>query len=134
IVEQINLNTKQARTFQLVALHSLVLKPEPLRMFLSGLGGTGKSMVINAIRTYFISCSQEHRFRLTSYRGIAARNISGMTLHSALMLNQRSKCSTSSKTNHDLVSMWQGVDYLFIDKISMVGCKTLVQISDALSI
>ncbi|KAK0229870.1 hypothetical protein EDD85DRAFT_751977, partial [Armillaria nabsnona] len=73
----------------LVALHSLALQPEPLRMFLSGPGGTGKSTVINAIWTYFISRGQERRFRLTSYTGIAACNISGMTLHSALMLNQR---------------------------------------------
>lgn len=100
-------------------------------MFLSGPGGTGKSTVINAICTYFILRGQERRFHLTSYTGIAAHNISGMTLHSALMLNQKSKHSNSSKTKNDLVSMWQGVDYLFIDEISMVRCKTLVQISDA---
>ncbi|KAK0460496.1 P-loop containing nucleoside triphosphate hydrolase protein, partial [Desarmillaria tabescens] len=132
IVDQFNLNTEQARAFRLVASHSLASKPDPLRMFLSGAGGTGKSTVINAIWTYFNQRGQDRRFRLTSYTRIAARNISGMTIHSALMLNQRNKRGASTKTNCDLIAMWQGVDYLFIDEISMVGCKTLMEISNAL--
>jgi len=29
--------------------------------------------------------------------------------------------------------MWEGVDYLFIDKVSMISCKFLCRISEALS-
>jgi hypothetical protein len=30
--------------------------------------------------------------------------------------------------------MWHGVDYLFIDEISMIGCKLLAKIHNALQI
>ncbi|PBK92433.1 hypothetical protein ARMGADRAFT_930722 [Armillaria gallica] len=83
-----NLNTEQARAFRIIAEHSLRSKPEPLRMFLGGPGGTGKSMVINTIKSFFDARGQSRRFRLASYTGIAARNIQGMTLHSALMLGK----------------------------------------------
>lgn len=101
-------------------------------MYLGGAGGTGKSRVINALREFFIRQGQERRFLLTSYTGVAAKNISGMTVHSALGLNQRKKGSTVSKTNSDLRSMWEGVDYLFIDEVSMIGCSLLYNISEAL--
>ncbi|KAI0038037.1 hypothetical protein FA95DRAFT_1461306, partial [Auriscalpium vulgare] len=84
------LNTEQARAFQIVAEHSLVGNAAPLRMFLSGPGGTGKSRVINALVEYFKQRGEERRLRLCAYTGVAARNIGGMTLHSALSLNQRS--------------------------------------------
>ncbi|KAH7924616.1 hypothetical protein BV22DRAFT_992571, partial [Leucogyrophana mollusca] len=82
------LNTEQARAFTIVAEHSLLAHPDPLRMFIGGPGGTGKSRVITALRQYFDRRDESRRFRLTSYMGVAARNISGMTLHSALNLNQ----------------------------------------------
>ncbi len=55
-----------------------------------------------------------------------------MTLHSALLLNHCAKKGVVTQTNHDLISMWQGVDYMFIDEVSMVGSKLLVQINNAL--
>ncbi|KAI0717168.1 hypothetical protein C8Q76DRAFT_616953, partial [Earliella scabrosa] len=84
-----SLNTEQRRAFQLVAEHSLLDKPEPLRMFLGGFGGTGKSRVIQALTAFFEARNQSRRLRLSSYTGIAARNIEGATLHSALALDQR---------------------------------------------
>ncbi|KAJ7729152.1 hypothetical protein B0H16DRAFT_1237284, partial [Mycena metata] len=57
-----------------------------LRMHLGGPGGTGKSRVIDALQDFFVARGESRRFRLSSYTGVAARNISGMTLHSALML------------------------------------------------
>ncbi|KAJ6621962.1 hypothetical protein B0H10DRAFT_2015445 [Mycena sp. CBHHK59/15] len=62
-------------------------------MFLGGPGGTGKSRVLNALTNFFTRRSQERRFRLASYTGagVAARNVSGMTLHAALNLGQKLK-------------------------------------------
>ena len=58
-----------------------------------------------------------------------------MTLHSALSLNQSDQFKKiGSRTHRDLVAMWQGVDYLFIDEVSMIGCKLLLQINEALRI
>ena len=63
----------------------------------------------------------------------AAKNISGMTLHTALCLNQKFSMGTQSKTHRDLIAMWEGVDYLFIDEVSMIGCRFLLRISKALT-
>ncbi|KAJ3843075.1 hypothetical protein F5878DRAFT_508978, partial [Lentinula raphanica] len=78
------LNTDQERAFRLIALHTVVKNATPLRMFIGGPGGTGKSYVIACVNKFFQSTNQTRRFRLCSYTGVAANNISGMTLHSAL--------------------------------------------------
>jgi hypothetical protein len=65
--------------------------------------------------------------------GVAVQNISGMTLHSCLMLNQQKARGNGGKSKRDLVAMWQNFDYLLIDEVSMIGCNFLLQISQALS-
>lgn len=132
IISEYTLSLEQERAFRIIAEHSMLLKPGPLRMFLNGPGGTGKSRVINALTDFLQRRNQSRRFRLCSYTGVAAKNITGMTLHSALLLNHRAKKGVVTQTNHDLISMWQGVDYMFIDEASMVGSKLLVQINNAL--
>ncbi|KAG1727365.1 uncharacterized protein EDB91DRAFT_1061169, partial [Suillus paluster] len=89
MIQEFGLNTEQARAFSLIANHSIQSCGDSLHMFLGGPGGTGKSHVITAIQEYFKCRNEGNRFRLVSYMGVAARNISGMTLHSALLLNQR---------------------------------------------
>lgn len=56
-----------------------------------------------------------------------------MTLHAALFLNQRKKRGMSGKCRRDLIAMWEGVDYLFVDEVSTIGCRLLLKISEALS-
>lgn len=130
LIDEFTLNTEQARAFRVVCEHSQESGLDPLRMFLAGAGGTVKSRVIHALTEFFRRRNQGRRFRLSSFTGVAARNISGMTLHAALNL-ERSKNRTV-KAQHDLVAMWEGVDYLFIDEVSMIGCKLIYQISEAL--
>lgn len=43
LIEEFPLNREQARAFRIVAEHSMKDKPPPLRMYLGGPGGTGKS-------------------------------------------------------------------------------------------
>ncbi|KAI0059114.1 hypothetical protein BV25DRAFT_1765076, partial [Artomyces pyxidatus] len=132
VIDKFTLNAEQARAFTIIAEHSLQDKPEPLRMYIGGAGGTGKSRVINALQDFFAQRNQARRLRLCSYTGVAARNISGMTLHSALCLNQRSSGTSKVNTRRDLTAMWEGVDHLFVDEVSMVGCELLLSISEAL--
>jgi len=132
MIEKNTLNTEQARAFRLISEHSLDKHNEQLCMYLGGAGGTGKSRIINVLREFFVCQRQAQRFCIVSYTGVAAKIIDGMTIHSALRLNQRKKETALSKTNSDLWSMWEGVDYLFIDEISMIGCSLLYKISEAL--
>ena len=128
------LNCEQTRAFRIIAEHSLANgRLPPLRMFINGSGGTGKSRVINALKDYFDACGQGRRFRLASYTGIAAKNIHGMTLHAALSLDDRRTTTRSSQSYRDLVAMWEGVDYFFIDEVSMISCQLLCKISTALN-
>jgi len=67
--------------------------PTPYRLFLSGPGGVGKSHVISLIhhdtvKLLRLSCQFEPDILvlLTAPTGIAAMNINGMTIHSALLL------------------------------------------------
>lgn len=133
IIDEFTLNAEQTRAFKIVAQHSLIDRPEALRMDLGGPGGTGKSRVINALKVFFERRNQSRRFRLASYTGVAAKNISGMTLHAALSLNQRLQSGARGKTRRDLIAMWEGVDYLIIDEVSMIGCRFLLRISEALT-
>jgi hypothetical protein len=66
--------------------------------------------------------------------GIAARHINGMTLHSLLCLNAKKNNKSNTKSHRDLMAMWEGVDYLFIDEVSMISCQFLCRISEALSL
>ena len=127
-----NLNAEQTRAFQMIADHSYQSLPTPLWMYIGGVGGTGKSRIIRALRAFFLESHQSCRLRLSSYTGVAALNISGVTLHSALSLEQRKGETTEGRTHRDLSAMWEGVDYLLIDEVSMIGCRFLAQINNAL--
>lgn len=63
--------------------------------------------------------------------GIAAQNISGMTLHAALCMSHLGS-RRSNLTMSTLMAMWEGVDFLFIDEVSMISCEFLCRISEAL--
>ncbi|KAJ3761501.1 hypothetical protein EV360DRAFT_37662, partial [Lentinula raphanica] len=123
---------EQERAFRLIAEHSVSKHVENLRMYIGGPGGTGKSYVIASLDRFFSSTGQQRRFRLCSYTGVAANNIAGMTLHSALCLGSVPLAKINAVTSQDLIAMWDGVDYLFIDEVSMIGCAFLYRVSQAL--
>lgn len=130
------LNEEQDRAFRTVAMHAISNRPCcPLNLFIHGPGGTGKSRVIDALKALFSAIGQDRRFRLSSYTGVAAKNIQGMTLHCLLNLSQIGKENkNTSKSEAELFEMWTGVEYLFIDEVSMIGSELLADISAALSI
>ncbi|KAI0821063.1 hypothetical protein BC629DRAFT_1277568, partial [Irpex lacteus] len=126
LVAKWSLNVEQARAFRIIANHASTAQDsstEKLRMYLGGPGGTGKSRVISAVKDFFETVNESRRFRLASFTGIAAKNISGSTLHSLLGLSMSGQAAKrGSKTNLELISMWRGVDYLLVDEVSMIGC------------
>ena len=132
VVDHWTLNKEQRRAFEIVSRHTAKQGQDQLLMYLGGPGGTGKSRVVNALREFFGLRKEGRRFRLAAYTGVAARNIGGATLHAVLQLNQAGR-SSSVKRKTDLAAMWDGVDYLFVDEVSMIGCEMLHSISSALS-
>ena len=127
------LNTEQARAFEIITSHSMERNPKPLRMYLGGPGGTGKSRVIHALTDFFKCQNQSRRLRLAAFTGVAAKNIGGTTLHTALCMSPAAKKkSDGNKTRANLMAMWSSVDYLFVDEVSTIGCSFLVDIHNAL--
>ena len=103
----------------------------PYRVFVSGPGGVGKSHVISLIRNDTVKLLRlsgqvqpdDVTVLLTAPTGVAAFNIQGMTLHSALLLST-SKFSglplTQDKLN-TLRTKLSNLQLLIIDEVSMVG-------------
>ena len=53
IVKKFSLNTDQEKAFRIVATHASDPYSEPLRMYIGGMAGTGKSQVLKALKTFF---------------------------------------------------------------------------------
>ena len=112
---------------------------EPYHVFLSGPGSVGKSHVIKLIHSDTLKLLKlsgtfepdDVIVLLTAPTGVAAFNIDGMTLHSALLLG-RSKYSGFQPLSHDrlnsLRTKLSHLMLLIVDEVSMVGANMLLEI------
>ena len=112
---------------------------EPYHVFLSSPGGAGKSHVIKLIHSDTLKLLKlsgtfepdDVIVLLTAPTGVAAFNIDGMTLHSALLLG-RSKYSGFQPLSHDrlnsLRTKLSRLILLIVDEVSMVGANMLLEI------
>ncbi len=108
-------------------------KPEPIRIFVTGPGGTGKSWLIRYLRELLLRRTNKNSVLLTAFTGIAARVIRGLTLHSALRLPVRHKYLANTALKDGSYMPLQGayldeirllfcdIDTLAIDEVSMVS-------------
>lgn len=93
-------------------------------MIVSGTAGTGKSFLIYCLKALLKDC-----VRVAAPTGVAAFNVDGMTLHSLLHLPTRGDFrSLEGEHFLQLQQKLQGVDYLIIDEMSMVGRSLFGQI------
>ncbi|KAJ7858194.1 hypothetical protein B0H13DRAFT_1640619, partial [Mycena leptocephala] len=79
VVSDWGLNTEQERAFKLIANHAISDDPEQLKMYLGGVGGTGKSTVIKALIDFFERRNERHRFIVLAPTGTAAALLNGST-------------------------------------------------------
>jgi DNA replication protein DnaC len=116
-------------------------EPEPYFVFLSGPGGVGKSHVIRLIHTDCIKLLRHSRRNGTEYydaddvmvlltapTGTAAFNISGLTIHSALCLNDLQGGKLSAENLNSLRNALGKLTVLIIDEVSMVGAPMMAQV------
>jgi hypothetical protein len=140
VIEEFSLNKEQKRAFHIIANHASDICPQQLKMYLGGMGGTGKTQVIKALISMFNQRKQNHRFVVLAPTGTAAALLNGSTYHSVLGIR-------SSNTNgeqdellrneavviREVQERLEGVDYIFIDEVSMIACHELYTISSQLS-
>jgi hypothetical protein len=112
----------------------------PYRLFLSGPGGVGKSHVIRLIHSdtrKLLPLSNTIKpsdltVLLTAPTGVAAFNIEGMTIHSALLLHtqkgRKEIGQLSFEKLNTLRSKLENLTLLIIDEVSMVGADMLLNI------
>ena len=126
------LNCEQQRAFRIVANHS-VMPSEQLKMYLGGMGGTGKSQVIKALKHYFEKKNESHRFVILGPTGTSAALLGGSTYHSFLGIRMQTNTGNHTQTIAQVRTRLEGIDYIFIDEVSMLSCHDLYKISSQLA-
>jgi hypothetical protein len=125
---QFHFNDEQECAFKIVANHSVILSLAQLKMYIGGMGGTGKSQVLKAICAFFSQCNENHRFLVVAPTGSAAALLAGSTYHSMLGINKKTG-KVSNKVLAQVRSRLAGVDYIFLDKVSMLSSHSMYKIS-----
>ena len=138
-----NLNAKQREAFDMVvqytsSLHKFHLgqesQPKPIRIFITGGAGTGKSYVIRAIREHIErsvqGSDQVHGCMVMAPTGVAAFNMDGLTIHRALNLQVEHRRSAyhlklTAVALRERRMLWRGIHTIIIDEISMVSYEVL---------
>ncbi|PPQ76270.1 hypothetical protein CVT26_009844 [Gymnopilus dilepis] len=128
VVADMNLseNGEQLDAFMTVARHLGGEDEEQLLMFVSGVGGTGKSHVIRSIVKLFERVGVRHRLLLGAPTGSAAILIGGHTLHSLILENVK---GTPNKDLSLLTAIWKDVSYLIVDEVSMMSAIFMSKLS-----
>jgi hypothetical protein len=137
-VAHFSLNEEQERAFRIIANHVSAPATEQLKMYLGGMGGTGKSQVIKALIHLFSQRKEDHRFAVLAPTGTAAALLNGSTYHKALGIHRKSDVGqdfsrSESSILNEVRSRLQGVEYIFIDEVSMIACHELYSISARLA-
>ena len=137
-----SLNESQRLAFQKVLnyttarheyqMHAVESPPEPLRLFITGGAGTGKSHVISVVHEHFerAQIGDGCACMLMAPTGVAAFNIGGLTIHKALNLpvehgKRTAYRKLAGERLHGMRHLWKSVTTIIIDEISMVSYQTL---------
>ena len=135
VVEKFELTSDQKRAFRIIANHAVTPGSEQLIMYVGGMAGTGKSQVIEALMDFFKSRNESHRFVVLAPTGTAAALLYGSTYHSILgvPIDGQTALRNETTNNAQVKARLDGVDYTFLDEVSMVSCSDNYKISSQLA-
>lgn len=131
IIDTFTLNPEQERAFILVAEGLHHRDRPPLRMYLGGMGGTGKTMVFHAISEFLRRRDEAHRFLIMAPTGSASAQADGSTYHSVLGFTRQGgpQQGTSKTTLMKVRERIEPADVHLLDEISMVSPNEIYKIS-----
>ena len=101
-------------------------------MYLGGMGSTSKSQVIKSLIYFFREKLQSYRFIVLASTGSAAVLINGSIYHSVLGI--RDIESESKKTKAQIKDRMTGVEYIFVDEVSIISYRDIYIISKQLAL
>jgi hypothetical protein len=115
---------------------SFNLRSIPLRMYLGGQGGCGKSHLLHLFKKFTILWGMPNAVLITATTGTAAVNIEGVTIHSIinLMPSQGNGAVSTRPASENEVKNIQGVFMIIVDECSMLGLSQLYDINARLNI
>ena len=126
------LNQEQGRAFRIVTNHACDRDSEQLKMYIGGMAGTGKSQVLRALSEFFSRRQELYRLLILAPTGSAAALLGGSTYHSALGINTDGDRSSNTQLSQ-IKSKLMGVQYIFLDEVSMLSCREMYLISARLA-
>ena len=114
--------------YNLVFTHYTQSIDEQLLLIVTGLAGSDKSYVIDAVRNLL-----QNKCKVVAYFGMAAFNVKGQTLHSLLQPPLRGKRSGELKglALNRLQEELSNISYIIIDEYSVIGQQLLVGLTGA---
>ncbi|KAK3907787.1 ATP-dependent DNA helicase [Frankliniella fusca] len=96
------------------------------RTIVQGKAGTGKSLIINYIRSTVLSNFGTKSVLVLGPTGVCATQIGGQTIHSGLHISSKKPFSLlDGKSAKDFCDHLRNVKFLIIDEYSMIGCSML---------
>jgi len=104
-----------------------VIDTAPLRMIISGPGGTGKSEIINHVTRYSHVIGMKHAVIVLAMYGSAAYLVGGQTFHSGVP-----RFGKDSAVSMDEKDAWLGVLVVLIDEYGTVGQNSLEKLNNSL--
>jgi DNA replication protein DnaC len=122
-VQPEQLNEEQRRVFDFVKERLEHPDAEPVRCVLHGQAGTGKSYLISALRSLF-----GDKCLLLAPTGVAAFNIGGNTIHSALRIPVGKLQSLTGQALQKFQQEMQNIKLIIIDEMSMLSQSNLYSI------
>ncbi len=134
LCEEYGLNTEQDRAFHIVTQHSSNPMAQQLRMYAGDMGGTGKTRILNALTSYFCHQGESKWLIAVAPTGTAAALVKGLTYHFMFDINECQGNSMSKKSMAEVKERLAGIDYIFMDEVSMLLYTDLYKISSHLSI
>ena len=129
IVKKFDLNKEQQRAFRIVANHACSSYSEQLKMYIGGMGGTGKTQVLKALMEFFELTNQSEKFVVVAPTGTAAALLGGSTYHYLFGFGDRPDDNVPPQLLIQLRARFEGVKYIFLDEVSMLSCHDMYRIS-----
>ena len=157
ISQKFSLNKEQEIAFNVIAksylsfnrLRNAAKIPEqyipehPLRLFLTGPGGTGKTHVASALHHLMELLGCGHQIKVVAPTASAAKTANGSTCHAGFKIKIRQTQGNKHDTDRDSYILdvtdrealrmdWKHVDVVLVDEVSLLSLQLLAEIDQAL--
>ena len=101
-------------------------------MYIGGMAGTGKSQVLRTLSEFFSRRNELYHLLILAPTGSAAALLGGSTYHSVLGIYSDGDRLSNTQLSQ-IKSRILGVQYIFLDEVSMLSCKDMYLISAKLA-